>query len=295
MALQVDRRQLRELWERALIEDGFDRDISSLAAVDEGLRGTGRVVGREAGTFAGDALFDLLRDLFAGQVNVREFVHDGDRFEAGTVVGDLSGPVRLLLSVERTLLNFLQRLCGVATLTRRYVDAVAGTVAGIYDTRKTIPGWRQLDKYAVRCGGGRNHRMGLHGAILVKDNHLTGFEPGRLASAVFDMLNRAAGFNPPPDFIEIEVDTPAQLEELFKVVGIDVILLDNFTPEQVRDAVARRDALGLKGKVALEASGGVDMSSVRALAEAGADRIAIGAITHSAPALDMAMDLDIER
>src|SRR5438552_10469346 len=137
-------------------------------------------------------------------------IADGDRLARGASIATLRGPLRQLLSIERTLLNFLQRMCGVATLTRRYVDAVAGTSAKIYDTRKTIPGWRQLDKYAVRCGGGMNHRFGLHDAILVKDNHLAGVAPGRLAGRVFEMLNEASALDPPPEFIEVEVDTLEQ-------------------------------------------------------------------------------------
>ena len=242
-------------------------------------------------------MLDLLTATYPAELSVASQARDGDLVAAGGTITRITGRLPLLLGIERTLLNFLQRLCGVATLTRQYVDAVAGTGAKIYDTRKTVPGWRQLDKYAVRCGGGCNHRMGLHDAVLVKDNHLAGSEigglasPGRLAVAAFEILNRSTDLKPPPDFIEFEVDTLEQLDELFKVVGIDVILLDNFTPEKLREAVKRRDGLGLKEKVALEASGGVQLYTARAMAESGVDRIAVGAITHSAPALDLAMEI----
>jgi len=292
-ALQNDRQQLRRLWEQALSEDGADRDVTSMVAVEESAIAQARLIAQQEGVFAGQVLLDQLSEIYEGRLTLTSHVADGQAIKkADTIIATLGGPLRLLLGIERTLLNFLQRLCGVATLTRRYVDAVAGTGAKIYDTRKTIPGWRQLDKYAVRGGGGHNHRMGLHDAILVKDNHLAGVPTARLAATACAILCQAAGLRPPPGFIEFEVDTLDQLDELLKVVGIDVILLDNFTPAQMREAVARRDALGLKGKVQLEASGGIDLRQVRAIAETGVERIAVGAITHSVPALDITMDIE---
>ncbi len=292
MAQKLDRVRLRKLWERALAEDGAEQDITSQCAIEEDAPGTATIVARKPGVFAGRAIFDLLKEAYATKLTVLTQREDGAGLKTGTVIATLAGPLRKLLSIERTLLNFLQRLCGVATLTRTYVDAVAGTQAKILDTRKTIPGWRQLDKYAVRCGGGQNHRTGLHDAILVKDNHLAGVDTDRLASQASQLISLAGTLNPPPLFVEFEVDTLDQLEQLLKVVGIDVILLDNFTPAQMRQAVARRDALGLKGKVQLEASGGVSLDTLRAIAETGVDRISVGALTHSAPALDIAMDVE---
>jgi len=288
----LDRQKLRRLWEDALAEDGVDRDVTSLVAVDETATGVARITVRQVGVFAGSAVFDLLREAYTPRLTIDLAPNDGDALQAGTTIATLTGPLRLLLGIERTLLNFLHRLCGVATLTRRYVDAVAGTGARIYDTRKTIPAWRQLDKYSVRCGCGHNHRMGLHDAILVKDNHLAAVERDQLAATASEMLSEAASLSPPPDFVEFEVDTLDQLEELLKVVGIDVILLDNFAPDQIRQAVKRRDALGLAGKVELEASGRVDLASVRRIAETGVDRISVGALTHSAPGLDIAMEIE---
>lgn len=292
MGQKLDRMQLRKMWEQALAEDGAEDDITSQCAVEEGTPGAATIVAREAGVFAGRAVFDLLKEACAARLTVRAAVDDGAELAAGTTLATLAGPLRSLLGIERTLLNFLQRMCGVATLTRKYVDAVAGTGAKILDTRKTIPGWRQLDKYAVRCGGGHNHRTGLQDAILVKDNHLAGVDVGRLKARATQIVGLATALNPPPAFVEFEVDTAEQLEELLTVVGLDVILLDNFSPAQMRQAVARRDACGLKGKLQLEASGGVNLDTVRAIAESGVERISIGALTHSARALDIAMDVE---
>ena len=211
----------------------------------------------------------------------------------------LTGPNRSILAAERVLLNFLQRLCGVATLTRAFVDAVAGTDARIYDTRKTTPGWRALEKYAVRCGGGHNHRMGLYDAVLIKDNHLADLDPQRLSFAVFEMLNRVASGKTSsptkgdatlaPEFVMVEADTPEQVEELFKVVGIDVVMLDNFSADDLRRSVERRNALGLAGKITLEASGGITLETIGDVARTGVDRISVGALTHSATAVDLSL------
>ena len=202
----------------------------------------------------------------------------------------LHGPSRTILQAERVLLNFLQHLCGVATLTNRYVDAVASTAAQIFDTRKTIPGWRILDKYAVRCGGGRNHRMGLHDAVLIKDNHLAGISTRQLASKVRKMLSVASTLSPPPSFVEVEADSLDQFEELLNVAGVDVILLDNFSPENLCCAVRMRNSAGLRHTLDLEASGGITLDTVRDVAETGVERISVGQITHSAPALDLSLE-----
>jgi nicotinate-nucleotide pyrophosphorylase (carboxylating) len=194
-----------------------------------------------------------------------------------------------MLAAERVLLNFLQRLCGVTAATRTYVRAVAGTGATICDTRKTIPGWRLLDKYAVRCGGGANHRAGLYDAVLIKDNHLTGIPDSRFSFAVFDMLNRLP-VEPKPEFVEVEAQSLAAFEQLLKVVGIHMILLDNFSIDDLRRAVELRAAEGLAAKVQLEASGGITLKNVRVVAETGVDRISVGAITHSAVAVDLCLE-----
>jgi nicotinate-nucleotide pyrophosphorylase (carboxylating) len=210
-------------------------------------------------------------------------VTDGSPVAAGTVLAYLAGPLQSILAAERTALNFLQHLSGVASLTRKYVEAVAGYRARILDTRKTLPGWRLLEKYAVRMGGGVNHRLGLYDGILIKDNHLHGLG-GDIRRAV--ELARSHSGNSQLA-VEVEVETLEQLDQALAVKA-DIVLLDNMTCEQLRAAVQRRDALA--PGVLLEASGGVSLATVRAIAATGVDRISVGALTHSAPALDIALD-----
>lgn len=274
-------------------EDLGGGDVTTALMADRDEPATFQLVARQVGVLCGLEVAPAVLHAFDPSLAI-EWDHDctdgaaiaaPDRTLA-TITGSLGG----ILSAERTLLNFLQRLCGVATMTRAYVDAIAHTSAKVYDTRKTVPGWRALDKYAVHCAGGKNHRTGLFDAVLIKDNHLVGVEAERLSGAVFDMLNRMAAQGIRPDFVEVEADTLEQVEALFDVLGIDVILLDNFTSEELRQAVALRDERGLRGKVRLEASGGITMETIAAVAETGVERISVGAITHSAPALDLALE-----
>ena len=202
----------------------------------------------------------------------------------------IRGPVRSLLSAERVVLNFLQRLSGVATLTSRFARRVEGTRAKIYDTRKTIPGWRALDKYAVRCGGGFNHRVGLYDGLLVKDNHVAAMPLRELSGFLASIVARSRGEDA-KRLVEVEVDTLEQLGEVLKVDGLDVILLDNMDCPRMQSAVEMRDRAGRK--VELEASGGVTIETVRSIALTGVERIAVGAITHSAPAMDIGLDIEI--
>lgn len=288
----IDPHRFRQLVRLASEEDlGARGDISSQVS---GLTGQARalLVARRQGVFCGAELLPGLLKLLAPAARIADQrTGAGIAVSAGARLAALDGPAAELLAAERTLLNFLQRLSGVATLTRRFVEAVAGTHAKILDTRKTVPGWRDLDKYAVRCGGGYNHRLGLYDAVLLKDNHLAGVAAERLAHTVFEILNRAAELSPAPDFIEVEVDDLDQLEAVLKVVGVDAVLLDNFPPERIRRAVELRDAAGLKGKLALEASGGISLENVQPIAETGVDHISVGALTHSVPAFDLAVDL----
>lgn len=290
----VERRRLRKMWEDAIEEDGAENDVTSLVAMSPQQAICAHLVAREAGIFAGIAIFDVIKEAYPAELSIDSRVDDGAKLEPGCVIAVITGSARRILAIERTLLNFLQRLCGIATATRAYVDAVAGTQAKIYDTRKTMPGWRQLDKYAVRCGQGKNHRMGLHDAVLVKDNHLAGFEPSRLHAAVLDMLKTAATLSPQPAFIEFEVDTLDQFNQIVSVPGIDVILLDNFSLIDMRKAVVRRNELGLLGKLQLEASGGVTLAQSGEIAATGVERISIGSITHSVRAMDLALDIQKE-
>ncbi|MCH7527008.1 MAG: carboxylating nicotinate-nucleotide diphosphorylase [Planctomycetes bacterium] len=231
-----------------------------------------------------------LADEFDDGVDFVEHVKDGTRARAGQTIATLEGSARTLLTAERTALNLLGRLCGIATLTSRYCSEVAGTKARIYDTRKTTPGWRTLDKYAVRCGGGGNHRMGLFDAVLIKDNHLAGIEKKHLAQGVFDLLNRLDRSAKRPSFVEVEAEDLESVEQLLKVIGVELILLDNFTPSQCRDAVSLRDAEGLRDRVILEASGGMTLENVRAYAESGVERISVGCLTHSFKSIDMKLE-----
>ncbi len=214
---------------------------------------------------------------------------DGARFEPRESIATLRGQRAALLALERTLLNFLSRLCGVASLTRRFVDAArsANPQVRVLDTRKTLPGWRELDKYAVRCGGGENHRLGLYDAVLLKDNHLAGIQTAHLAAALRQMLAR---IETPPSFVQVEVDSLEQLQQVLEVDGIDYVMLDNFEQAALRHAVALRDARGRRGRVELEASGGVTLETIAAIAATGVERISIGALTHSAPSLDIGLD-----
>jgi nicotinate-nucleotide pyrophosphorylase (carboxylating) len=288
-----ERQNLEFLVARALLEDlGPGGDITSESTIPGNARGAAQLVARSPGVLAGLPAVELLSRKFELGSLWQPMMNDGDELESGSLIGRLAGPMRSLLAIERTALNFLQRLSGIASLTAIYVAAVRGTRAAIFDTRKTTPGWRFLEKYAVRCGGGCNHRFGLYDAVLIKDNHLAwikesagAFGPDPFAAAIAS----ARRSTPPGTPIEIEIDCLEQFDRALRCFP-DTILLDNLGPEHVAEAVRRRDAAAQR--VELEASGGVNLLSVRALAETGVDRISIGALTHSAPALDLALDYD---
>ncbi|MEX1095546.1 MAG: carboxylating nicotinate-nucleotide diphosphorylase [Planctomycetales bacterium] len=277
------------LIEAALAEDlGEAGDVTSRALIAEGEQGSVLVTARQPGVLAGGPVARLVFARLDPHVEWRPLLDDGAAFAPGTTVAEVVGPVRSLLAGERTALNFLTRLSGVASATRQYVEAIAGTRARILDTRKTLPGWRALDKYAVRAGGGTNHRAGLFDAVLIKDNHLaawarSGGEQRSLAAAV----RRAREHAPSGMPVEVEVDTLAELEAAL-AAGPDVVLLDNMPLDVLREAVRRRDAAA--PGVLLEASGGVTLATVRGIAETGVERISVGALTHSAPAIDLAFD-----
>lgn len=241
---------------------------------------------RAAGVVAGLPAVAIVFGAIDPELRFEPLCSDGAGIQPGDQLATITGRVGSILTGERTALNFLQHLSGVATLTRRYVEAVAGLPVQILDTRKTLPGWRLLEKYAVRCGGGSNHRMGLYDGILIKDNHLafwSGPNPITLALQACRKNLVEIGF----PSIEIEVDTLEQLDEALPGQP-DIVLLDNMNLDQMREAVRRRNAVA--PVVLLEASGGVTLETVRAIAETGVDRISVGALTHSAPALDIALD-----
>jgi len=271
-----DRELITATVARALAEDRATEDITAQLTV-AGHTGAANFVARRDGVICGlPCVAEVYRQL--GGVTLTPCVADGDRVSAGTVLAAARGDLVALLAGERTALNFLTHLSGIATLTEQFVAAVQGTAAGIYDTRKTIPGLRQLAKYAVRCGGGRNHRMDLAALALVKDNHAAACgSPAAAAAAVKPRLA-------PGVLLQVEIDALADLEPVI-AAGADLVLLDNMTPAQVRAAVA-----AARGRVELEVSGGVNLATVRAYAAAGAQRISIGALTHSAPQLDCALD-----
>ncbi len=277
MAVTADTEALDRLVQAALAEDVGRGDVTTDATVDEAATGIAVLVTRAPGVVAGlEAAAAVFRALDPG-IEFEPLVEEGAALEEPAPVARMSGSLRTILTGERTALNLLARLSGVATLTRRYVDAVAGTGVAILDTRKTTPGLRALEKQAVAAGGGRNHRFGLDDGVLVKDNHL--LAAGSIRAAVERL--RAATDLP----IEVECDTLAQVGEAV-AAGADAILLDNMSLDELRDAVALAG-----GRARLEASGGVTLETVRAVAETGVDEISIGALTHSAPALDVSLEL----
>jgi nicotinate-nucleotide pyrophosphorylase (carboxylating) len=279
-AAGLDEAYVVDLVTRAVAEDlAGGVDVTSVATVPAGLRGVAAFVPREAGTVAGTSVAMAVLDVVVPGVEHRIAGRDGVPAVPGSAVLEAVGPVRELLTAERTALNLLCHLSGVATQTRRWVDAVAGTGARIRDTRKTTPGLRALEKHAVRCGGGENHRMSLSDAALVKDNHVVAAGGVRQA---FEAVR--TGF--PGLAVEVECDTVAQVQEVL-AAGADLVLLDNMPPELLRESVALCRARG----VLTEASGGLTLASAREVAETGVDFLAIGALTHSAPVLDLGVDL----
>jgi len=260
-------------------------DVTSAATIPAEQRSVATFGARETGVVAGLPVAAAVIDTVCG-AEASEFEYlaaDGDRIEAGTEVARVAAPTTLLLTAERTALNLLCRLSGVASLTRRWADQLAGTSATVRDTRKTTPGLRALEKYAVRCGGGANHRFGLADMALVKDNHIAA--AGGITAA-YDRVRALASSIP----VEIEVDTLDGLREAI-AAGADMVLIDNFTPEEMSEAVALRDELG--SAVELEASGGLTLDTARSVAETGVDLIAVGELTHSARVLDLGLDLRV--
>jgi nicotinate-nucleotide pyrophosphorylase (carboxylating) len=266
----------------ALAEDIGTGDVTTLATVPENSRSRAAMVAREELVVCGAAFAEAAFRELSADVRFELRKRDGDRALRGETLIEVAGPAHALLTGERVALNFLQRLSGVATLAHRFVEAVAGTGATILDTRKTTPGWRQIEKYAVRCGGATNHRLGLWDLVLIKDNHLAALRdapPNAIAAAV-----RGARARFPALRVEVEADTLEQVEQAV-AAGADIVLLDNMTLEQLREAVRMA-----RGKSKTEASGGVNLDTVRAIAETGVDYISVGAMTHSARAVDIGLD-----
>ncbi|HEU5491377.1 MAG TPA: carboxylating nicotinate-nucleotide diphosphorylase [Gaiellaceae bacterium] len=275
MAVATD--TLERIVHAALAEDIGAGDVTTEATVPADAIGTAALLVKEPGVVCGLRAVEVTFRALDPEIAFEAFAEDGDAVEAPAVVARVSGSQRAILTGERVALNFLGRLSGIATLTRQYVDAVSGTNAAVLDTRKTTPGLRALEKHAVAAGGGRNHRFGLDDAVLIKDNHLRA--AGSIGAAV-ELVRRASDLP-----VEVECDTREQVGEALEA-GVDAILLDNMTLTELRQAVELVD-----GRARLEASGGVTLETIRAVAETGVDEISVGALTHSARSLDVSLEL----
>jgi nicotinate-nucleotide pyrophosphorylase (carboxylating) len=289
----------RQIVRLAILEDlERGQDWTTVSLASEAAQAAANVVARKPGVIAGIEAARIVLEEMEIAAAWEPHVLDGAHVERGTIVARLQGPARGLLTAERTLLNMMGRMSGIATLTAQYVAAIAGTGARIYDTRKTTPGWRRLEKYSVRCGGGYNHRLGLFDGVLIKDNHLalgrhgergTLYTPAEAVIRARQFLQQyGAGQERYTEMmVEVEVDSLEQLREVLPT-GPDIVLLDNMTPPTLREAVTIRDQIA--PTVELEASGGITLETIRSIAETGVERISSGALTHSAIVLDLALD-----
>ncbi len=277
--------QIEPVVRMALAEDAPWGDITSQSLVPEGASATASLVAREPGVFAGGAVFAAAMRLTDARIRVIGVAEDGASFETGAVLAEVTGPARAVLTAERVGLNFTQRMCGIATLTARYVAETAGTAARIVDTRKTTPGLRALERHAVLCGGGFNHRFSLSDAVMAKDNHLAVLTAGGrdLTEALREVRARLGH----TVHLEVEVDRIDQIESVL-AAGVDTIMLDNFSVEQLREGVDL-----IAGRALIEASGSVTLDTVAAIARTGVDIISVGALTHSVRSLDLGLDIGL--
>lgn len=279
----LSRHQIERVVDVALEEDAPFGDLTSAAFIPAGALATADLVAREPGVLAGTEVFSIAMSRRDYAVKVTNAIADGARFETGDVLASVSGPARSVLQAERVALNLLQRMSGIATLTARYVAAVAGTKARVVDTRKTTPGLRALERHAVVCGGGHNHRFSLSDAVLAKDNHLA------LVDDVTEAIKAAAAMLPHTTHIEIEVDRLDQIEPVLASGEVDTIMLDNFDLDGLRAGV---EMIG--DRAIVEASGGITLDTIADVAATGVDVISVGALTHSVRALDLALDVRVE-
>lgn len=284
----LDMQHALPLIQLAVAEDFGCGDPTSELSIPADEMGKSFLVTREEIVVCGMGLVKDILKLYDERLKLRILIEDGCRANVANRIGVIEGPLRAMLSAERVVLNFLQRLCGISTMTWKYVNAVRGTKAKIYDTRKTIPGWRELEKYAVRCGGGFNHRMNLGEAVMFKDNHWSEFQD-KFEPQLCKMVEQARQYKG-VKFVEVEVDhVDNQLDRVLTIPGIDVILLDNMGQWQLKHAVEMRNKMCGKTPL-LEASGGITLNNILAIASCGVDRISVGAITHSAIAVDIGLD-----
>ena len=283
-------KKMLPLIKMAVEEDLGRGDLTSELFFKDTTAAKAYIVSREEIVVCGMPVVSEILKCYDDRLKLKVLIDDGESAHVGSKIAAIQGPLCSMLSAERVMLNFLQRLSGIATATRKYVRAIHGTRAKIYDTRKTMPGWRILEKYAVRCGGGHNHRLGLYDGILIKDNHLAqlgrNFET-KLAKIISE-ARKVKGVK----FVAVEVDhVDDQLNYVLKIAGIDIVLLDNMGQWQLKHAVDMRNSMcGKNKKPLLEASGNVTLNNVSAIAQCGVDRIAVGAITHSAAAVDIGLD-----
>jgi len=286
----VDEAVLVRLIETARLEDLGPEglDATSACFIDEDATGSAKFVNREAGTIAGLSVLKTVCKVYGGRVTYSLHHSDGDQAREGKPLATMTGPMRDLLAIERVALNIMTHLSGIATLTARYVEQCAGTTAKVYDTRKTLPGLRGLQKYAVTCGGGGTHRMGLYDAVLIKDNHLAGAPLDQLAQALTEAAGQARQLTPDLKFVMVEVDTLDQLGQVLKA-PIDIALLDNMPLSTLTQAVTMRNQHA--PQIELEASGGATLDTVGHIAQTGVDRISVGALTHSVKSLDIGLDI----
>lgn len=283
--MQLTTEEIRPIVQAALVEDLGTGDVTTLATVPESASARAVMRAREPLVLAGLALAEAAFKQLSPEVQIETKAADGDSLTGGATILAIAGPARALLSAERVALNFLQRLSGIATLTAQFTKQLAGTPAQLLDTRKTTPGWRRLEKYAVACGGGHNHRFGLYDMVLIKDNHLAALraeKPNAVAAAVTRARRQW-----PQLKIEVEADTLEQVEQALSA-GADLILLDNMSMEELHAAVAR-----CRGRAKTEASGGVNLGTIRSIAQTGVDFISAGALTHSARAVDIGLDFEL--
>jgi len=280
----LDRRQIQSAVRAALAEDLGSGDATTLATIPARAQLSVVMRAREPLVVAGLDFAQAAFCQLSPRVRLKRLTRDGQSVKAGARLLEISGPARAILSAERVALNFVQRLSGVATLTAQYVAAIRGTKARILDTRKTTPGWRLFEKYAVACGGGKNHRLGLFDLVLIKDNHLAALRDAR-PNAIAAAVQRARAKFPKLK-VEVEADTLAQVCQAAEA-GADIILLDNLSPARLRAAITR-----IAGRAQTEASGGVNLRTVRAIAQTGVDFISVGALTHSARAVDIGLDFE---
>jgi nicotinate-nucleotide pyrophosphorylase (carboxylating) len=284
MGVKLSSEEIRAAVKNALAEDIGGGDATTLATVPANATAKAVMRAREPLVFAGIGFAEMAFRELSSKIKIQKLARDGRQIAAGKILLKISGPARAILTAERVALNFVQRLSGVATLTAQFVDAIHGMNAKILDTRKTTPGWRRFEKYAVACGGGKNHRLGLFDMILIKDNHLAALKnekPNAIAAAVLRTRKKF-----PTLKVEVEADTLKQVVQAADA-GANVILLDNMSLQQLRQAIKI-----VNGRAKTEASGGVNLKTVRAIAETGVDFISVGALTHSARTMDIGLDFE---